>query len=1031
MLPKLSYPYFHKINTVNFWFLYAGFNCGEAANFATTEWLKIAKAAAVRRAAMNYLPMLSHQQLLYTLALSFVLREPGLDPLEVRCSRLRDRKRGREMEIKKAFIVDVTTENKLLDALLQKTASSAVLWDPEMLPSASISQPFASCSAEEHDQLVKQGSLGVVPCKSSEISSFESIKNDSCLQDSLAGEHPILADHQSVQELSAKSAQELNNVRCSASPAEKRTLNDNFGSAGLHLDSGALECVACGILGFPCMAVIQPSNEAIKGFFPDLEEESNQKVSVLRAAASGSLHEVDTTATTLVVPSTDIGVIPNTISRESQGNPEPVDGKSGCFAHGVQSSLPTQAVEGNSDCKNPCLDLGQSHIADLSSLEIVRDKRLELEVSTSGVASSNLLNPSMDQLVDTVGEKYAFSPHREGSDLTLASKRDDVHMLSTSDNVLSQSLQSNCGNISDVQSSGKEILPDACSEVNNTLSSILTKVDSLSVSCSKEVECEKGLAENNPKFGYTWNLGKEFVRPRVFCLEHALKVEEILKKKGGATVLVICHSDYPKILEAATSVAEEIGADICCKDVSLGNASNTDLDVINCAVDDELKESSDWSYKLGLNMHHYCKLSKTQSSSGEKCSVISMTGLFSDSAEFSAPPEDILGAVPDVSFLKWHVRKSRSHQKRIIAKNCEREACVSAEDSDTLQVEQHGEMSKKAPFLQYFRRRKKREVSDCVCNVDIFPKETVGEGHENLRAIKVQGASEVTDVRMRASGDGSCSKNDRNGDTSVIWPSTTDTENLGQANEAVVHILSSEDCAMMVRGAEGIHMQQNSEACDGTTDSRSSGSKGHRMEGDIPSQSEVVQFVGVPCKGLGSKGHRTKAEISSQSEVVQFVRGPCEGLRPRRLSSGCESKDINVSTGKVVKARISVQRKVNEDEEEKLYKCNIDGCHLGFRTRAELLSHEGNRCTIRGCGKRFSSHKYMLKHQRVHEEERPLKCPWKGCRTTFKWAWARTEHMRVHTGERPYVCRHEGCGQTFRFVSDFSRHKRRTGHVTK
>ena len=51
-----------------------GFNCGEAANFGTPQWLKIAKEAAVRRAAMSYLPMLSHQQLLYLLTMSFVSR---------------------------------------------------------------------------------------------------------------------------------------------------------------------------------------------------------------------------------------------------------------------------------------------------------------------------------------------------------------------------------------------------------------------------------------------------------------------------------------------------------------------------------------------------------------------------------------------------------------------------------------------------------------------------------------------------------------------------------------------------------------------------------------------------------------------------------------------------------------------------------------------------------------------------------------------------------------------------------------------
>ncbi len=61
-----------EIPKIGMWF--TGFNCGEAANFATPVWLDLAREAAARRAAMNYLPMLSHQQLLYLLAMSIASR---------------------------------------------------------------------------------------------------------------------------------------------------------------------------------------------------------------------------------------------------------------------------------------------------------------------------------------------------------------------------------------------------------------------------------------------------------------------------------------------------------------------------------------------------------------------------------------------------------------------------------------------------------------------------------------------------------------------------------------------------------------------------------------------------------------------------------------------------------------------------------------------------------------------------------------------------------------------------------------------
>jgi uncharacterized Zn-finger protein len=91
--------------------------------------------------------------------------------------------------------------------------------------------------------------------------------------------------------------------------------------------------------------------------------------------------------------------------------------------------------------------------------------------------------------------------------------------------------------------------------------------------------------------------------------------------------------------------------------------------------------------------------------------------------------------------------------------------------------------------------------------------------------------------------------------------------------------------------------------------------------------------------------------------------------------------------------------------------------------------HKRNACTFKGCGKRSGSHKYLIQHQRVHDDDGHLKYPWKGRKMTFKWARARTEHIGVHTGECPYVCPIAGCGKTFSFVSNFHRHERKTGHT--
>lgn len=39
-----------------------------------------------------------------------------------------------------------------------------------------------------------------------------------------------------------------------------------------------------------------------------------------------------------------------------------------------------------------------------------------------------------------------------------------------------------------------------------------------------------------------WNANNKSLRPRSFCLEHAVEIVELLQSKGGANVIVICHS---------------------------------------------------------------------------------------------------------------------------------------------------------------------------------------------------------------------------------------------------------------------------------------------------------------------------------------------------------------------------------------------------------------------------------------------------------------------------------------------------------
>ncbi|XP_012571748.1 uncharacterized protein [Cicer arietinum] len=213
-------------------------------------------------------------------------------------------------------------------------------------------------------------------------------------------------------------------------------------------------------------------------------------------------------------------------------------------------------------------------------------------------------------------------------------------------------------------------------------------------------------------------------------------------------------------------------------------------------------------------------------------------------------------------------------------------------------------------------------------------------------------------------------------------------------------------------------------------------SKSLQMKNQTPQQvkSEAAQQIKQPSH-LRSKQSGNSREVSLDMDEEE-EGGPSTRLRkrvPKAEESEEKPKDKQTKRKRAkdaAAAKVSAGNAKAKDGEEE-YQCDIEGCTMSFESKQELVHHKRNICPVKGCGKKFFSHKYLVQHRRVHEDDRPLKCPWKGCKMSFKWAWARTEHIRVHTGARPYVCAEPDCGQTFRFVSDFSRHKRKTGHLAK
>ncbi|XP_077225686.1 zinc finger (C2H2 type) family protein / transcription factor jumonji (jmj) family protein [Tasmannia lanceolata] len=1207
-----------------------GFNCGEAANFATPQWLKVAKEAAVRRAAMNYLPMLSHQQLLYILTMSFVSRVPRALLPGVRSSRLKDRKKEeREILVKKAFIDDMLNEDYLLGALLQKESTFyAVLWDPEMLPLSSSVLPSVplSTSLEDSGLLVYKGNKDLVKCSPKVKKPFDERKDWSSIESGIVAKT-------SSGNMSSVDCQDLdthdNNVDFTSASMEtvgNLYVDDDDLPCGLHVDSGTLACVACGILGFPLMAIVQPSHRAARELFPADGKVTREEVENLKT------------------------VKPPTPSRQDSS---------------VKDFDPAIGVEFEAQCNS---DDNQAKILypnpkEHTPITEAPNNGMNVKFSNNSLEPSPDNSSSLGQVISNEEAKdinpqhqfYQFSPFAED---TTCVNRKEMH-IENSNGIHS------------------------CDGVGVSEGSIHMDMD-VDITVEKD---SKGTS--NDKLIKQWNISDGFLRPRIFCLEHALEIEQLLQSKGGANVLIICHSDYPKIKQQAVFIAEEIGVHFNSREIPLENASQSDLNLINISIDDEEHEQcgEDWTSKLGLNLKHCVKIKKLYPSKQEQ-HALALGGIFSD---------QVCGL--NISSLKWHSRKSRTHRRTNgpsrsklhdtseenqvfqYSRSSNSEPSVLVETSETrsrgrprkhsskmlgsdketitatdkgdldsnnvvvsvpitygtrerMQTAQETIMEGKAcdsvkyscldtitiPTVEssetcddMWRRElensegleevqiteENKMVGEVFCSAKLACLSTISNSmvessemhQETLTTNMVESVESQQDIweieknsmvgemfdTAELVGPPSIAvpmmehfethQENETAKETILTRKVSDSAKLGvldtgsismvECSDVQKDILSKEESEIVCEAGDSVctpitvEMHQHikttnnsimaNEVCDSTkligvptvalpmielfevqhtmqtteettmvgqvcdspmlsmvesseTQEEIQITEERNMDGGIYDSiklatlpaivivgtSEVLQDVQStketkmtdgfssldaerkncaptllgpkPTIGIRYKRKRKmEPKTGGQYNCNAYIRSPCEGLRPRKLDNVTEKVSNTTSCAgsvgihrivddkmkqKAMKVDEKVTKKAIKRLNEKVtkaaikgsYKCDLEGCRVSFATSAELVLHKKNRCTHKGCEKRFRSHKYVLLHQRVHIDERPLKCSWKGCNMTFKWAWARTEHLRVHTGERPYQCKVEGCGLTFRFVSDFSRHRRKTGH---
>ncbi|CAH2064856.1 unnamed protein product [Thlaspi arvense] len=1003
-----------------------GFNCGEASNIATPEWLRMAKDAAIRRAAINYPPMVSHLQLLYDFALALGSRVPTSIKTKPRSSRLKDKKRSEgEKLTKELFVQNIIHNNELLRSL-GKGSPVALL--PQSSSNISVCSDLRVGSHLRTNQETKSEDLG-----SGSV---------------MVGLNSGFKDAVSVKERFTSLCERNRNHLANRENENQGTLADaerrkKDGAVGLS-DQRLFSCVTCGILCFDCVAIVQPKEEAARylmsadcSFFNDWTVASGSAslgqgvVKPPHSQMTGQ-HDADhsmktgdqrTLTTSLTKAHKEdgaLGLLASAYGDSSDSEEEDhkgldailseeskydqngpyeassfgTDGQRLSCGKGkgvVEGSNATEHDRLSNDGSTSLLEIALPFVPrsddDSSRLHVFcLEHAAEVEQQLLPIGGIHIMllchpeYPRIEAEAKIVAEELGVNHEWSDTDFRNVTREDEETIQAALDNV-----EAKAGNSDWVVKLG----------INLSYSANLSR----SPLYSKQMPYNSVIYK---VFGRSSPATSSPTKPQVSGKRSSRQRKYVVGKWCGKVWM--SHQVHPFLLqqdldgedyERSSHLRVALDEDVTGKRLFPGNVSR------------------DGTIMFGRK---YCRKRKMRAKAVPRKKLTSFKredGVSDDTSEdhfykqqwraSGNEEESYFGTGDSVSDDSLNQMSDQQQRKGI------------RRDKGVKEFESDDEVSDRSLGEEYAVRE--RAVSESSMENSFQPyKQSMDR---NALEDSVYGHNDDNIYRHSK-------RIPRSKQTKVFRnPVSYDSDENGVYQQG--------------RNVQASLMDGEYDSAEESLEEEDFYSTGKRQTRSTAKRKVKTEIVQSPRDTRG-RASRQSGSGKMNQELSSYMEGPSTRLRVRILKplrGASETKPKKIS--KKRSSNASFSRDVSEEEEDEemeeeecdAYQCDMEGCTMSFSSEKELSLHKRNICPVKGCGKDFFSHKYLVQHQRVHSDDRPLKCPWKGCKMTFKWAWSRTEHIRVHTGARPYVCAEPGCGQTFRFVSDFSRHKRTTGHSAK
>lgn len=130
---------------------------------------------------------------------------------------------------------------------------------------------------------------------------------------------------------------------------------------------------------------------------------------------------------------------------------------------------------------------------------------------------------------------------------------------------------------------------------------------------------------------------------------------------------------------------------------------------------------------------------------------------------------------------------------------------------------------------------------------------------------------------------------------------------------------------------------------------------------------EAVMSKNVGKRKSNVKGHKKaqKLDMDSGDESDYVPSRECGFW----YKSKTKVKKPSVSK----KAKKSEITEVSDEDEEREFGYDKEGCSIILESKQDLMDHKSNICPE--CLKKFISHNYLVQHRCVHMANRPLECP--------------------------------------------------------